>query len=1256
MNNSLGGRSLFKGVNTQSIAAMSLFLQYLDDKSFRYMGLERKELEDFHLGFEDGHKIICECKSYLIQFAHIKTILNNIIKHKQFNDGDEILIVCKKVGSQTKNTINNFKYYQDKVTKDLKENHGFKDKHIELLPQLRFWEFGENRERLENTVLLLMGKKLGLWVPNKQLEEIVSDRLIKDIYRGSEKGRIKNKDDFLRKLKERASEIASESGYYGKERDKAKEVKELLGELKNPQSRGFAKAPLKSLTDNIDLHLFALNRFRKKENVNLGEWNNFWEASTLGHFAGTVLDIFKDNMDNPVNREYFFKYVEENLLKMTHPHSWRFLKVDIIDICSEILKRTRDYDKDIFKIVDLLLSADSGLLFYLELRKDERWETEELGKLFLDLYKQTTDENLKLEIVEFIQSTFNLVQDEGKYWHHTPAQVFKIIRDYILEDIEDTDQIENRIKKLSKELVRQYTEFYKKFNSKYKGWELMGFSIGKLGEGYSIQDRHFVDLTLKPAFNKYHESFPDKAWNFIKEECVFGENDVSKNNPDFLNRSVIDILLKEYADSDSEHNAEAKEILKFFIEMRKGIPHKTEIIFQAVRDNENLSQDQKWELVNFQLKLKKYDKLPANIFVEQIASDLASKTYDPALQAITEWIGHEEYNLRHMLGSYGTIDLISKLFESEENFNEGVDLFKTYLSSSDVLDTVDEMQMWDASNLLAQILNKDTKKGLDILNFIWNDSDDLKELNHNQQILITNSIQKISNDDSLVKVYKDFLRPKLEEILKISFKNEDAISSLKEIGPLELILDSSARENLVEFARKLAEAKKFKYALELAQIFILDSNPVQDYKNYDKGNDKEENFNYGKKVAEGEDAITINTVRGRCAWVLQKFVLLDGRDFISKIVPLVERLAFDGNPYVRLQACIPLMELAKIRHTVMPNNHKERFVTIETAGQINDLAFKMLEKESNYVEEGDDKMWAILKGLVHVYGHLRIMTQGKTKQVVNIFLNLDLSREVANDNESYYDKVITEFCVLLIYYAEYREQSTKVKEMEHVFQDQWDSVKNFHPEWFKEQLINLILKGSSSIQRNLVWRFWQLPQEKGANYEESFDIAYRYILYFVDEEKAGQQRIYDHEVFSQIYYFIKDNIDNKFDECFDIWRKCLEIERPALEDLVNNDLTQNISWWPFHWNGRILIKIFEEKGEKEFLKWLEFLTNYSNEVIIANDLNIAVEQLMGIDDHVQQIKRIFTRLVERNPSKYYDYQQKWLGKIDNRENKNEAKN
>lgn len=76
------GQNVYKGINAQSWAALSLFLQYLNDPKFTHIELESDNFEDFNLVFAENRRIICESKSFKnnVTFHTLKDILDAIIK------------------------------------------------------------------------------------------------------------------------------------------------------------------------------------------------------------------------------------------------------------------------------------------------------------------------------------------------------------------------------------------------------------------------------------------------------------------------------------------------------------------------------------------------------------------------------------------------------------------------------------------------------------------------------------------------------------------------------------------------------------------------------------------------------------------------------------------------------------------------------------------------------------------------------------------------------------------------------------------------------------------------------------------------------------------------------------------------------------------------------------------------------------------------------------------------------------------------
>lgn len=248
----------------------------------------------------------------------------------------------------------------------------------------------------------------------------------------------------------------------------------------------------------------------------------------------------------------------------------------------------------------------------------------------------------------------------------------------------------------------------------------------------------------------------------------------------------------------------------------------------------------------------------------------------------------------------------------------------------------------------------------------------------------------MNRKNTLLKAYKEFLKPVLEKL-----------GDIKKIE--KRFNHRHSRESFVQFAEKLAKLHYFDEALWLVQIFINDSDPI--FKNYP--DDPKGDFNYHQKIIDGDDNPTISTVRGYCAWVLQKFCTRYGRDYIPKILPLVEQLTRDPNYYVRVQACIPLLELVKNRHTVLAENRKERFLPMKVALHIENIAFAMLKDKENH------KLKAVMKHLAMVFTYMRNLNEKQAMLVLETFKNTG------------YEVVMDEAAPLYIFFAEFRDKSFK---------------------------------------------------------------------------------------------------------------------------------------------------------------------------------------------------------------------------------------
>lgn len=1185
---SKSGQHNYKGINSQAWAAMSLFLQFIRSRTLERIILEVPELQDFVLVFADGNRIICESKDYgkPIRHSKIKEILDNLVKNKKLTNKDEILIIANKFSQEIKSDIENYKYWARTIEPRL-QRKGFLKRHFDILSQVRLWEVPpiENHK----IVYALFAELLGVWLPQEELEAKVDSLIVKKIYENSAVGGEYSRKELMEEIEKLKENIIKHSGYFDDERIKLEsQLSNILQAIENSKGPEWADGQLKSLTAQPNKMFFVADRFKNKTNLNLARWDKLWESCTVSFYPSYLFDIFEKNLSTQSNRKYLIDFISRTIPKISSFYRSSFIEVDIVKVCSKIIESDKQLNDKIFDVIKLLIEIDKNDFFYIKTRGDREWEKEKICELLEQLYR-VSNKSLKSKIIKLIFGYYNLVEDYGKFWHYTPPAIFEIVKQYIEEDVE------SRILELIKNAIRQYAEFYKRFCKKleFDGWELMGGGISQMGSEFSIDDKHFLTRVIKPVLGDYHTKNEEKAWKFIVDNFISRkESKVSKGRPDFLNRAVIDILFKEYA--KPKHEKEAFEILSDFIKMRKGIPWKADLIFQELSGG--YTKEQKWALAK--VSLDEYNNLPVNVFVEQITSDLAAKGNKEASNTLAGWVMSPEYHKRQAIGSFNVAGNISKLLDNFETFDEGVAVFKNYILTKEFIEKDNDWETWDIAKMLAKIVPTKPDVGIGILKEIIRS----KKLTLNQQTLVCSSINDLQKEDSnlLKKVYQDFVYPFLNEF------NED-ISKIE-----KRITNRHSREQIVQFAEKLASSRLYDEALYIVKIFIKDSDPI--IKNYP--DDSKGDFNYHQKIIEGDDNPTLGTVRGYCAWVLQKFCIRYGRGYIVKILPLVEQLTKDPNYYVRVQACIPLIELVKNRHTYLAENQKERFLPVEVAERIENIAFEMLKNKENL------KLKAVMKHLAMVFTYMRTLNEKQAMLVLKTF------------RDTGFEEVIHEAAPLFIFFAEFRSKS---------FKDwPWGKLPKFDDKPFKSFLVDLLKNGSPETKSVLSWQFNRLPDEiskapkekSQITVDEAVALAFSYLEILTSK--------YEHRVFNNIYRFIEDYIGSHFEDCFLLWTKCLERERPFLREAVKDkENVPNVYWWPFFYNGKILLAVAKHKGYAEYLKWFEFLADYPIEVLVANDLMDAIVPLKKLPKDNKQAVKIFAKLINRNTN-FYDAQQEWL--------------
>lgn len=274
-----------------------------------------------------------------------------------------------------------------------------------------------------------------------------------------------------------------------------------------------------------------------------------------------------------------------------------------------------------------------------------------------------------------------------------------------------------------------------------------------------------------------------------------------------------------------------------------------------------------------------------------------------------------------------------------------------------------------------------------------------------------------------LKELGDGYRNKLAEILVKLFKNNK---------PYEIFEDTYAREEMVSIATWLAENKKYKAAIALAEAFIDDPDPPADPSSI-----SDPTRNYDLEVREGKDTIIITTVLGHLAWTIQKLTV--DKSTFKKSFELTLRLANHPNLYVKLQSLVPLIEITKRRDWLKELESEDGVMPYDT---FKSLVFHYLIHYSKYRSIAD---W-----LAHVFFNFRDLSTDE------IILVLDKLQNAENASSLY------------VYYGIYRKNH---------FKDRKDI--HFNSEVIEDKLKNVLVNNDEypELAGGVAWQLGKIIRD-----------------------------------------------------------------------------------------------------------------------------------------------------------------------------------
>lgn len=874
-------------------------------------------------------------------------------------------------------------------------------------------------------------------------------------------------------------------------------------------------------------------------------FEKFWPAK--------LIQILQNSVSKE-NNSYILDLISKVYVKFEKND---FIQEKLLDICLIMLKDYDGFETAIFEFIKEIIKKRDEKTILSETDKDET---------ISEILKQIAIKKRSYEdIIKFIYKHYNLIQDDGDYTHYTPKPIFDLLKEYINLDFYINFDL------VVKNLIHQYKKYYPNFKGTeffYSGSPSWG------GQPGSFKDNHYLEYTLIPALKENFKLHPKRTWEFILKKCVTTtKKNITAKRPDFLNRAALPILLGEYR-KNNERSKEAEIILKKILTLSIFTPSR-DIIFQNLL---NADFNKKWSLVSFQLDYyeKKYkERVPANEYVEQIILQ-SVKNHKEAQDEYELLLKNKKFLQRKTITLDFFITGIKELIESDivEKSNQGISLYESFIFGDGYNDN--QWRAWELAKFMPSILKRQKQKGLAILLKIVSEHINNKNLIE----LLTSSLTSL--DEGNIELLNEVFITVVSPLLK-KFSNKD----------IEKVMSVEARIEIVRCAEHLAKAGFMKSAWEIIEFFCKDSNPDID-------------DSHVEEMKKGKDTFAIATVRGYVSWALVQFGTLRGKHLLSKSIPILNELSNDRNYYVRLQATYPLRQYAGVRHSVLPDNNLERFMTLENANRIENIAFEMLENKQN------QKYKALMKQIVQIFSNIRTINTNDSLRVLNVF------------KASHFTEVIDEALALFLFFAEFRKQITL--ELVGV------TIEKYDDKPAKDLLDSLIRTGNKDLLQSLSWHLWQIVDKNKDQYNKMFEIAYSYYLKIL----ANVNKDYS---FDYIYHFLKDNIEKKYKDCIDLFEKLLEKEKDFYDKVKKDKLnTLELLSHPTDYDK---IKILLQIADRDTNKFLSLLDFILYEIPYSTNMSEVIDRLTKLSPKEKKVKQIFKKINRLSKDRWLDKEILW---------------
>jgi len=309
---------------------------------------------------------------------------------------------------------------------------------------------------------------------------------------------------------------------------------------------------------------------------------------------------------------------------------------------------------------------------------------------------------------------------------------------------------------------------------------------------------------------------------------------------------------------------------------------------------------------------------------------------------------------------------------------------------------------------------------------------------------------------------------------------------LKDKKPYQLFTDRFTREEMVRLGIWLSEKERFNDAIWIIDKFIYDPDPEEPEKY--SGDPK---FNYHQQIIDGEDPHIITTVLGHLAWVIQKLSVR--KNYIVKALNYTKKLLAHKNLYVRLQAIIPLIEIAGRRQWLEGWGKRPRSGEYK---EFHKLVFDLV----NLVAENPNCK-ALAKWLCHVFAYYKDLSTKETEKVLDTL------------------KITDEAAGLFVYFGIFRQRHYK------------DQAIEYNGQKLEEKLKKIIKSSKEDYQRlraSITWHLWKILEEN----RNEFETIQPYIELILKQP-------YQRDTYDDVERIISDWIKDKPDICIQWYKQML---------------------------------------------------------------------------------------------------------------------